>query len=94
MSPPLGQSDRPRLLPETACRLRAHRSLRHLSVALLPTDEHTSVPSIQPGLLQPPAYRPYLLRPRRDQEPGPRYLILDLQGSKQQCTKAFGPIDV
>jgi hypothetical protein len=92
MSPQLGQSDRPRLLPATACRLRAHLLLRRPSVAHLPTDEHTSVQLIQPGL-RPPAYQLFLPRPPRARELEPRCLILDLQGSKQQCANAVGPID-
>jgi hypothetical protein len=83
MSPPLGQSDRPRLLPATACRPRAHLLLRRLSVARLPMEERTSAPSIQPGL-QPRAYRLFLLQLPRDRELEHQCLTLDLPGSKQQ----------
>lgn len=83
MSPPLGQSDRPRLLPATACRPRAHLLLRRLSVARLHMEGRTSVQSTQPGL-QPPVYRQFQLQPPKGRELEPLYLILDLQGSKQQ----------
>lgn len=83
MSPPLGQSDRPRLLPATACRPRARLLLRRLSVARLPMEEHTSVQSIQPGP-RPPVYRQFQLQPPKGRGLEPLYLILDLQGSKQQ----------
>lgn len=95
MSPPLGQPDRPRLLPATACRPRAHPLLRRRSAVHQLTEGRTSVQLIQPGL-PPLGYQQFLPRPPRGRELGPRCSIWGPQVSKQQCAiiPIFDMVDV